>query len=106
MYLSFFGQKVTQEEVAVALKPNPDDKNVGLEEMAGYAHGRGLTATVRVDGDEHRLRRLIHAGIPVLIETWHETKPNDGMGHYRLLIGYDDATGEWIAHDSFDTAIW
>jgi tetratricopeptide (TPR) repeat protein len=102
MYLSFFGQKVKQEEVGARLRPDPDDKNVNLEEMAAYARGRGLSATVRANGDATRLRRLIAAGAPVLIETWYQDRPNDGMGHYRLLVGYDDATGHWIAYDSYD----
>jgi tetratricopeptide (TPR) repeat protein len=103
MYLSYFGQKVKQEEVGAQLKPDPDDKNVGLEEMAAYIRSRGLFATVRVNGDAERLRRLIASGAPALIETWHQERPNDGMGHYRLLTGYDDATGHWIAYDSYDT---
>jgi tetratricopeptide (TPR) repeat protein len=37
----------------------------------------------------------------VLIETWLEPEPGDGMGHYRLLTGYEDAQGEWIAFDSY-----
>jgi tetratricopeptide (TPR) repeat protein len=102
MYLSHFGQKVRQEEVGAQLRPDPDDKNVGLEEMAAYARSRGLSATVRANGDAARLRRLILAGVPVLIETWHQERPNDGMGHYRLLTGYDDAAGHWIAYDSYD----
>lgn len=103
MYLSHFGQQVKQDEVGAQLRPDPDDKNVSLEEMAAYARSRGLSATVRVNGDAPRLRRLIHAGVPVLIETWHQDRPNDGMGHYRLLIGYDDLAGHWIAYDSYDT---
>ena len=60
-----------------------------------------------MNGDADTLRQLLSAGVPVLIETWHEPKPNDGMGHYRLLIGYDDAAQEWIAYDSYDcTRAW
>jgi len=103
MYLSHFGQPVKQEEAGTQLRPDPDDKNVSLEEMAAYARSRGLSATVRVNGDADRLRRLIAAGVPVLIETWHQERPNDGMGHYRLLVGYDDDAGQWIAYDSYDT---
>ncbi len=102
MYLSYFGQRVKQDEIGAALRPDPDDKNVSLEEMAAYARNRGLSAVVRVNGDARRLQRLIAAGVPVLIETWHEERPNDGMGHYRLLTGYDDDAGHWIAYDSFD----
>jgi len=102
MALSYYGKKVGQQEVGAYLRPDPDDKNVNLEEMAAYARSHGLSATVRAQGDAERLRRLIAAGVPVLIETWHETKPNDGMGHYRLLVGFDDTAGQWIAYDSFD----
>ena len=38
----------------------------------------------------------------MIVETWHEDEPNDGMGHYRLLTGYDDAAQHWTAFDSFD----
>ena len=100
--LSYFGKKVGQKEIGTYLRPDPDDKNVNLEEMAAYAQRQGLSATIRAQGDAERLRRLITAGVPVLIETWHESKPNDGMGHYRLLIGFDDTAGQWIAYDSFD----
>ena len=102
MALNYFGKKVGQQEIGAQLRPDPDDKNVGLEEMAAYAQSQGLSAIVRAHGDAERLRRLIAAGVPVVIETWHEPKPNDGMGHYRLLVGFDDTAGQWIAYDSFD----
>ena len=102
MALNYFGKKVGQQEIGAYLRPDRDDKNVGLEEMAAYVQSQGLSAAVQAHGDAERLRRLIAAGVPVLIETWHEPKPNDGMGHYRLLVGFDDTAGEWIAYDSFD----
>jgi len=56
-----------------------------------------------MNGSPETLRQLLSAGVPVLIEAWYEPKPNDGMGHYRLLVGYDDAAREWIAYDSYDS---
>ena len=56
-----------------------------------------------MNGSPETLRQLLSAGVPVLIETWYEPKPNDGMGHYRLLVGYDDAARDWIAYDSYDS---
>lgn len=103
MDLSYFGLKIDQGVVSAALRPFRDDKNVNPEELAAYARVQGLAALARVDGDAGRLRQLLGAGVPVLIETWYEPKPNDGMGHYRLLVGYDDAAGEWIAYDSYDS---
>jgi hypothetical protein len=102
MDLSYYGINSTQESVAAALRPNREDKNVSPEEMAAFARSQGLRALARVDGDAHRLRQLLAYGVPVLVETWHEPKPNDGMGHYRLLTGYDDAAQAWTAYDSYD----
>ena len=106
MNLSYFGSRATQAEVAAALRPFKDDKNVNPEELAAYARGQGsqpLAALARVNGSPELLRQLLAAGLPVLIETWYEPKPNDGMGHYRLLVGFDDAAQEWIAYDSYDS---
>jgi tetratricopeptide (TPR) repeat protein len=102
MNLSYFGRRVPQADIAAALRPYEDDKNVSPEELAAYARSQGLHALARSNGNVERLRQLLAAGVPVLIETWYEPKPNDGMGHYRLLTGYDDAAGQWIAYDSYD----
>jgi tetratricopeptide (TPR) repeat protein len=102
MNLSYFGSKLTQADVAATLRPYRDDKNTGPDEMAAYARSQGLRALVRVNGDAGRLKALLAAGIPVLIETWYEPEPNDGMGHYRLLVGYDDAAQEWLVYDSYE----
>jgi tetratricopeptide (TPR) repeat protein len=101
MYLSYFGITRTQAEIAAALKPNWDDKNVSPHEMADFATQQGLLALVRVNGDAERLRLLLSNGLPVMVETWLELEPNNGMGHYRLLTGYDDTRQIWIAYDSY-----
>ncbi len=106
MNLSYFGIKVGQDKIGPVLKPEKDDKNVGPEQLAEFARSQGLNALVRVNGDADRLKALLQAGVPVLVETWYEPKPNDGMGHYRLIVGYDDAGaggGYWIAYDSYDS---
>ena len=101
MQLSYFGSTLTQEQVRQALRPNRDDKNVNLAELAEFARGQGLHAAVLVNGDPDHLRLLLSNGLPVFVETWLEPKPNDGMGHYRLLTGYDQARSEWVAYDSY-----
>ncbi len=100
-HLSYFGSTLSQEQVRQALRPNRDDRNVNLAELAEFARGQGLHAAVLVNGDPGRLRLLLSNGIPVLVETWLEPKPNDGMGHYRILTGYDEARSEWVASDSY-----
>jgi tetratricopeptide (TPR) repeat protein len=32
---------------------------------------------------------------------WYTPSPNDGLGHYRLLTGYDDTARQFIFQDSF-----
>jgi tetratricopeptide (TPR) repeat protein len=102
MNLSYYGLKTTQADVATGIRPNKEDKNVSPEELAAFARAQGLQALVLANGEPDRLRQLLASGAPVLVETWHEPKPNDGMGHYRLLTGYDDAEQLWIAYDSYD----
>jgi tetratricopeptide (TPR) repeat protein len=103
MNLSYYGSPLSQADIGAALRLYEDDKNVGPEEMAVFARSQGFNALVRVNGDADRLRLMLSNDVPVLIETWHEPEPNDGMGHYRLLVGYEDATREWIAYDSYDS---
>ena len=107
MNLSYFGSTLTQADVGTVLRRHPDDKNVSPEELTAFAAGQGYQAQVRVNGSTDLMRLLISNGIPVLIETWLEEEPNDGMGHYRLLTGYDDAEQYWIGYDSYvDTGLF
>lgn len=98
-YMSYFGHPQTQAEAALFLKPNRDDKNVSPQELAAYAHSVGMEAIVRQGGSIDQLKKLLHTGFPVLVETWlvHE---GDGLGHYRLITGYDDDTAQFTTSDS------
>jgi tetratricopeptide (TPR) repeat protein len=101
MYTSYFGRPETQVEAAQFLKPNRDDKNVRPEELATYAQTIGLQAMVRQGGNLTQLKSFINNGLPVLVETWliHD---GDGLGHYRLITGYDEATRQFITTDSLN----
>lgn len=101
MAMSFWGSRQTQYQIAPVLKPNKQDKNVSPEEMAAYARERGYRVHHGVAGDYALLKGLIAAGFPVIVETWFVTPDAGGMGHYRLLVGYDDARGIFNAFDSY-----
>lgn len=104
--LSFYGSTLDQAAIGSELRRHEDDKNVGPEELAAYARSQGYHAQVRVNGTAELLRTLVANNVPVLVETWLEPEPNDGLGHYRLVTGYDDAGGYWIAYDSYyDTGL-
>ena len=100
MALSYWGRGETQHDVAPALKPDPEDKNVSPWEMEAYARGLGLGAIVRAGGTIERLKELVRAGFPVIAETWYVRDARDQLGHYRLIVGYDDATQEFVTYDS------
>jgi tetratricopeptide (TPR) repeat protein len=100
MYLSYWGCLLNQEEIRRVVRPNPEDKHAGPQELADVAKAQGLEAVVRINGSEDLLRSLVANGLPVMVSTWHEDKPNDGMGHYRLVVGYDAAAREWLLYDS------
>lgn len=107
MNLSYFGSSLDQAAIGAVLRRHPDDKNVSPEELAAFAAGQGYYAEMRVNGSAELMRLLLSNGIPVLVETWLEEEPNDGMGHYRLLVGYDDAGQYWIGYDAYvDTGLF
>jgi tetratricopeptide (TPR) repeat protein len=100
MNLSYYGSAANQADAAKLLKPYRDDKNVSTAELAAYARSQGFEAIDRVGGDLELLQRLLSNGLPVIVEVWVEPEDNGGMGHYRLLTGYDQAGGYFIAEDS------
>jgi tetratricopeptide (TPR) repeat protein len=99
--MSYFGRTETQVEAARFLKPNSDDKNVSPYELAAYARNVGMGAIVRQGGSIDELRTFLSNNFPVLTETWlvHD---GDGLGHYRLITGFDDAEGVFITMDSLN----
>ncbi len=100
MLLTYLGAQDKQRDSARFLKPMRDDKNVSPNELVAYAESKGYRARWVVGADLNLVRRFIAAGIPVIAETWYIPRPNDEMGHYELLHGYD---GELlIADDSYE----
>ncbi|MCS6826931.1 MAG: C39 family peptidase [Caldilinea sp.] len=102
MTLSYYGSPLDQAAIGAVLRTSPDDKNVSPSELVDFARAQGYTAELYVNGNAKLLKTLIGNGFPVLLETWHERAPGDGIGHYRLAVGYDDAAGRWTLYDSLD----
>ena len=100
MALSYWGRDETQYDIVPFLKPDSQDKHVGLGEMEEYVQSLGLDAIVRVGGSLDRLKALVRAGFPVIVETWYVRDAHDQLGHYRLIVGYDDVAQEFTVYDS------
>ncbi|MFD1732310.1 C39 family peptidase [Deinococcus malanensis] len=101
MALSRWGSTLNQYDIAPRLKPARGDVNVSPDELAAYARSQGMDVHLARGGDRTLLRGLLAAGFPVIVETWFVTPDSGGMGHYRLLTGYDDTTMQFSALDSY-----
>ena len=109
MALEYYGWKGVQTDVSKIIKPLDADRNVNPEELVYYVRNFAgwLNIEYRVGGNIPRLKQLIAAGIPVIIEEsfYFEEPfwPNDDLwaAHYLLLTGYDDASRMFIGQDSF-----
>ncbi len=100
MALSYWGFDDSQVDIAPVVKPDPEDKHVGIHQMAGYANGLGLNAITRSGGTLAGLKALLAAGYPVITESWYVRDAQDQLGHYRLVVGYNDATQHFDLFDS------
>ena len=100
MALSCWGFDDGQADIAPIVKPDPEDKHVGIQQMADYAEGLGLDTVIRSGGTLEGLKSLLGAGLPVIIESWYVRDARDQLGHYRLVVGYDDTTQLFDLYDS------
>jgi len=105
MNLSFYQWGQTQVEAAEVLKPNERDKNVMPYEMVNFVNSQtSLRALSRMGGDIDTLKRLLNAGFPVLVEKGFEPgdlKKEGWMGHFNLVVGYNDDAQSFITQDSY-----
>lgn len=106
MGLTYFGVAANQTPAATWLKPNTEDGNVSPWQMVEYVNSQlpGTTrALMRVGGDLEMLKTLIANDFPVVIEAGYDPEPDrlGWMGHYLLVMGYDDSTQQVNTQDSY-----
>jgi hypothetical protein len=106
MALTYFGRVHSQADTAKIMRPNPEDRNVTPQEMAGFVNAQdGLRAMARVNGDLNLLQRLLANEFPVIIEIGFDP-PGEyrwlgWYGHYLLPVAYDDASRQVWVYDSW-----
>ena len=104
MALSYYGINVSQQVLGEELRPwqNPqgdnDDKSVTLEELGEKAKDFDLIPYHRPNGNIDLIKLFITYDIPVVARTL--TKIEEDIGHYRIVKGYNDETGQIIQDDS------
>jgi tetratricopeptide (TPR) repeat protein len=103
LVLNYYGVAVDQFDVAGVVRPNYEDRNVSPGELVGYVNEHTpLRAAAYAGGDLETLRRLLRAGLPIIIEKGLEPDAATGwMGHYLTVYGYDDVTGHFLVRDTF-----
>ena len=102
--LNFYGMDADQRDVAAAIRPSYDDRNVSPWEIVAYVQQQtSLRAATFVGGDLLLLQRLLAAGFPVIIEEGLVLADEDvgWMGHYLTLFGYDEGVQQFWALDTF-----
>jgi tetratricopeptide (TPR) repeat protein len=100
MLLQLYGRTETQRDAARVLKPVRDDKNVSPNEMVAYAQLLGFRARWIAGADIELIKAFVANGLPVIAESWYIPEPNDEMGHYELVHGYEGDT--LIVDDSYE----
>lgn len=102
MALSYYGYPDNQLTAARWMKPYSEDKNVSPWQMVRFVNEQtGLRALYRMGGNEQLLKRLLAMNFPVIIEKGFQPAGEDWMGHYLLLIGYDESAQTFLTYDSY-----
>ena len=106
MGLTYYGVAADQQIAARWLKPNFEDKNVSPWQMIQYVNDfvPGINALARVGGTLDRLRTLLVNQFPVIIEAGYDPEGQNlgWMGHYLLIVAYDDNTQIFTTYDSYE----
>lgn len=106
MYLAYYNVNVSQQDLADQIRPdnNPqgynDDKSVTFSDIKPVAKEYHLIYYSRPNGTVNLMKKLLANDIPVLTQTW--LFPDDFIGHFRILTGFDDTTQEFIQMDSIE----
>ena len=106
MVLSYWGWQGDQFQTRAYLRPSYeiDDKNVNPFEIVNFVEkNTQFKAVWRIGGNLERLKRLLAAGFPVLIEKGL-LDPHDHawLGHYQIISGYNDAKSNFLVYDSYE----
>ncbi len=107
MSVSYFGINLDPNAVTAFLRPNngvKGSKNVESNRIVDYLHSQGVHAEAYHGGTVDRIKRLVAVGVPVIVGQWQNRTDHAGIGHWRVVRGYDDAKGVFLINDSMEGA--
>jgi len=90
--LGYYNHRVTQEKVNQLLLPHSSPC-----EIAGYVSQYKLMARAYEPAHAEAIRRMLANGIPVIVA--QRLEPGSDISHYRVVKGYDNVAGEFLADD-------
>lgn len=108
MVMGMLGREVSQQELGQKMRPyqvpggDNDDKSIFAEEFVKYAKEYGFESLHRPNGTVDLLKKFTANDIPVVVRTW--LNPNEDIGHFRIVRGYDDERRVIIQDDSYQGA--
>ena len=86
MYLRFYGWNGNQDDISALIRPDPVDRNVNVEELIYYTRTKAgwLNTQYRVGGTIPRLKELLAAGFPVMVEKGDRRDRQHRASRWRL----------------------
>ena len=103
MALSYFGINLDPNNVTAELRPKSGptgSKNVEFPSIVAFLQGQGVHAQAFQGGTPDRVKRLVASGVPVIVGQWQNRGDHAGIGHWRVVRGYDDAKAVFVVNDS------
>lgn len=103
LVLDYHGSDFDQLDIAAQIRPEYEDRNVSPHELRDFVLANtDMEAAVFAGADLPMVKRLIAAGLPVIVEKGLLPDEATGwMGHYLTLVGFDDVTGVVFTRDTF-----
>ncbi len=92
-----FGANVTQQEIGKVVY-DPCNGATNGADMLLYARDKGFAA-YSWNADVTSLKKVLAAGVPVIV--LQQNSLSDTSGHYRIIVGYNDAASEYYVVDPY-----
>jgi len=95
--MQYFGRQITQEEVGKDVYDRINGSTNGAD-MLYYARAKGFSA-YSWNSSVQDVKKKLAAGAPVIV--LQQNSKVDTSGHYRILTGFNDKTGEFSVMDPY-----